>query len=610
MKTLDLPLSPVAMLPLVVAALAIAVLLAARRRLKRSRDDGCGGYLEHIFDPSCNIPPCRIRPHLLLGHLPNVFSPPDDERYSSGTLARTGAFSGDKHSDNTDRPSTETSAVFVDNSNAFGISSFWFLRSRSVCVLKKEHARAVLRHSIERQGNWLLQRHFRRSLGGSSIVLMSCNENDRDTWRVHRNLMRSSFTSKAVKKQADKVFRVSSNMVRAILKECDHSHAGGYSSEAADLFKVGPFRQIVCVAIGPTNLDDPPSKLATLDIFGVVALDYNFGCTDTLSECQITKALNLTIEDSNKRCAPCNIFNPFVQLYFLPTQRNREHRRHSQKVHNLIRKLCQQRWREIREDVNVASECAYTDLLSSLIRSKMELHDGSFSSEAVAHDDLVEMLLTLFFAGYDTSSVALSYVMWFVATSPRIQEECALEALGSDVDKNAADWECSLVYCRAVLMEALRLHPPVYSNNRHLNKELVLDGCIIPKDTRVYLPIGEIHTYSQNFPRAKEFLPERWARKDSVTGRWVDRDPNEQAPDDPTPSFVPPANRSDMFTFSDGARNCLGQRLAIQECTIVLAALMRDLVVSVPEGLELTKRKKFALAPPVQMPLTFRRRER
>ena len=89
MNTLYLPLpSPVA---LAVAALAIAVLLAARRRIKRSRNDD-GGYLEHIFDPSCNIPPCRIRPHPLLGHLPNVFSPPDDERYSSGTLARTGAF--------------------------------------------------------------------------------------------------------------------------------------------------------------------------------------------------------------------------------------------------------------------------------------------------------------------------------------------------------------------------------------------------------------------------------------------------------------------------------------------------------------------------------------
>ena len=71
---------------------------------------------------------------------------------------------------------------------------------------------------------------------------MSCNEKDRDTWRTHRNLMRSSFTSKAVKTQAEKVHRVSSNMVRAILKECDLSHVEAYSSEAADLFKVGSFR--------------------------------------------------------------------------------------------------------------------------------------------------------------------------------------------------------------------------------------------------------------------------------------------------------------------------------------------------------------------------------
>ena len=244
MKThyLPLPSSSAAILPLAAIALAIAVLLAARRRwLKSSRDDG-GGYLEHLFDPSCNIPPCRIRPHPLLGHLPNVFSPPDDERYSAGTLARLGRLFRYTLT-------IQTSPVFVDNANAVGISSFWFLRTRSVCVLKKEHARAVFRHSIERRGNWLLQRHFRRSLGGSSIVLMSCNENDRDTWRMHRNLMRSSFTSRAVKNQAGKVHRVSSNMVRAILKKCDLSHVGSYSSEAADLFKVGSFRQIVCATI-------------------------------------------------------------------------------------------------------------------------------------------------------------------------------------------------------------------------------------------------------------------------------------------------------------------------------------------------------------------------
>ena len=80
-------------------------------------------------------------------------------------------------------------------------------------------------------------------------MLMSCNENDRDTWRMQRNLMRSSFTSRAVKNQAGKVHRVSSNMVRAILKKCDLSHVGSYSSEAADLFKVGSFRQIVCATI-------------------------------------------------------------------------------------------------------------------------------------------------------------------------------------------------------------------------------------------------------------------------------------------------------------------------------------------------------------------------
>ena len=131
----------------------------------------------------------------------------------------------------------------------------------------------------------------------------------------------------------------------------------------------------------------------------------------------------------------------------------------------------------------------------------------------------------------------------------------------------------------------------------------------IPKGTRIYPPILQIHTDERNFASPTEFLPERWVRRDANTGKWVARDYNielNSVENDPT--YIPPANPHNIFTFSDGARNCVGHRLALQESTIIFSCLLRDLAVNLPEGFVMQKRRKLTLAIPDTMPLTFRKR--
>ena len=85
--------------------------------------------------------------------------------------------------------------------------------------------------------------------------MMECGEANRKKWRHHRNLIKVAFTTNAVEKMADKVWKVANGFTSSILRECTKNcrdtNEGSYCSEAEDIF-----------------------KWATLDIFGKVALNY------------------------------------------------------------------------------------------------------------------------------------------------------------------------------------------------------------------------------------------------------------------------------------------------------------------------------------------------
>ncbi|KAL7539502.1 hypothetical protein ACHAWF_006429 [Thalassiosira exigua] len=573
-------LTPTSAAIFALAALATA-LLRRRSRPKNASSSSAASTSSTrprlLFPARTGLPPCRVPSHPLFGHMPRMYSPPDSPSFRE---------------------------LFVDHADDAGLSTFWFLHVKCVSVLKAEHARVVFRNSVERSSVRIITRHFTRSLGQDSLILLDGGASDREKWRHHRNLMKVAFTTHAVEAMADKVWKVANGFASSLSRECakdqspDGQSRGCYRAEATHVF-----------------------KWVTLDIFGKVAFDHVFGCSEALESDPLATSLNHLIEDSNARCKPGALLNPFHQCYWLPTRRNREFRRHGARVRGLFGSICRERMRDIRRRAEEAgapggqgSAAALRpskgdDLLTALLKSEAQSRDVSPED---SHEDLVKMLLTLFFAGYDTSSVLLSMITYVAASDPVLQRTCAREARDASetLDDDASAWESNLAYCRAVVLETLRVHPPVYTNARNLNDDVVLDGRIIPKRTRVVVPIVQVHTDPRNFARPKEFLPERWVRKDPATGRWTPRDHGKEPttmPGDPT--YLPPANPRYLFTFGDGARNCIGHRLALQESTIVFACLVRDLTVELPEGFVLRKRKKFALAPPTEMPLTFRKRE-
>ena len=72
------------------------------------------------------------------------------------------------------------------------------------------------------------------------------------------------------------------------------------------------------------------------------------------------------------------------------------------------------------------------------------------------------------------------------------------------------------------------------------------------------------------------------------------------------------ANPANFFSFSDGARNCVGRRLAVMESTLLVASLMKDLHVGLGvkdgENFELVRERRFVTVKPATLPLRFWKR--
>lgn len=94
------------------------------------------------------------------------------------------------------------------------------------------------------------------------------------------------------------------------------------------------------------------------------------------------------------------------------------------------------------------------------------------------------MAVDMLGAGVDTTSAAVSFVLYQLAKNPEKQETLRKEVLEilptKDSKLNSSSLD-HIPYLRAVIKESLRLHPVTNGNLRSLNQDVVLQGYQIPK---------------------------------------------------------------------------------------------------------------------------------
>jgi len=189
-----------------------------------------------------------------------------------------------------------------------------------------------------------------------------------------------------------------------------------------------------------------------------------------------------------------------------------------------------------------------------------------------------DQLVTLFLAGHETTSHAMTWAWWLLGRHPE-----ARQRLHAEVDALPADPDASteLPWVDAVVHEALRLYPPAYTLPRVAARDTRLGPWAVAEGTQVVLWLWHAHRDPDTFEAPDDFRPQRFLD---------------------TPS--PPG----FFPFGAGTRMCIGAGFARLELLLLLATLARRWQLDPASDATVRPLARVTLAPagPVSMRITSR----
>jgi cytochrome P450 len=258
-----------------------------------------------------------------------------------------------------------------------------------------------------------------------------------------------------------------------------------------------------------------------------------------------------TIDDERVRTVQENLeplgsrFEPnpfrFAIPDWAPTKENREYKRALSTIEEVVWDLIDE-----REGTQDGDGEEPMDLLSILLRARAE---GRQTDENL-RDEMVTMLL----AGHDTTALTLTYTWYLLSQHPeveaRVHEE--LDSLLGGDRPTFADVR-QMEYTEAVLNEAMRLYPPVYTIFREPQVDVRLGGYRIPEGSAVMLSQWAVHRSPRYWDDPLEFDPDRWL--------------DERADDRP---------RFAYFPFGGGPRFCIGKQLSLLEARLILGTVCQE----------------------------------
>lgn len=244
---------------------------------------------------------------------------------------------------------------------------------------------------------------------------------------------------------------------------------------------------------------------------------------------------------------------PVVWPAWLPTRLNRQRQFAAAVLYDTIDALIAER-RAGATDGRVADT---GDLLSMLLLSQDE------SGDRMSDEEVSDQLVTLFVAGHETTSNALTWTFYLLSQHPA--EEAILH---EELDRILAGRPPSLAdlpalpYMSRVIKEAMRLYPPAWVLNvRKAAADTTLGGFPVRRGDQLWLSPYVVHRRPEFFPDPERFDPDRWLPE------------REKA----LPKFA-------YMPFGGGPRVCIGNSFALMEAQLIVAAVAQRARLRLAEG--------------------------
>lgn len=233
----------------------------------------------------------------------------------------------------------------------------------------------------------------------------------------------------------------------------------------------------------------------------------------------------------------------------------------------LRRQIDQLVYREIDERRH--RQAGATDILSLLLAARDE------SGQGLTDDELRDELITLLFAGHETTASALSWALYWVHVLPDIQHKLFDEITACPADPDPMTI-ARLPYLSAVCQETLRLYPvAINAFPRIVRRPTQLLNYDLEPDTIIIPSVYRAHRRPQVYEDPDQFKPERFLGH----------------------QFSP----YEYLPFGGGDRRCIGAAFALFEMKLVLFTVLTQTKLTLVSKRIRPVRRGFTMAPSNQL---------
>jgi cytochrome P450 len=258
---------------------------------------------------------------------------------------------------------------------------------------------------------------------------------------------------------------------------------------------------------------------------------------------QLRQHLSLILDAVGSRLGASFLFIPALQRDLGPWSLWGRFLRQKQQIDQLL-------YAEIR-DRRTALDPSGEDILSLMLSARDET--GQPMTDAELRDELI----TLLFAGHETTASALGWALYWIHQRPDVRERLLqeLDSLGHAPDPSEI---ARLPYLSAVAQETLRIYPiALFTFSRIVKVPIEIMGYRFEPGTQLAPCVYLTHHRQDVYPEPKQFRPERFLER----------------------QFSP----YEYLPFGGGNRRCIGMAFAQFEIKLVLATVLSHLQLALAE---------------------------
>ena len=203
------------------------------------------------------------------------------------------------------------------------------------------------------------------------------------------------------------------------------------------------------------------------------------------------------------------------------------------------------------QESNIADHVGHNDVPST-----------STSNEKMSDKQVRDEVMTIFIAGHETTSNALTWTFYLLSQYPDVERKLHDElelVVGNNSSNNAgnriptADDIPKLQYTERVLRESIRLYPPVWTMGRYVENDYSVGEYTIPAGSSILMSQYVMHHDPRYYEKPEEFNPNRW-----------------------TDDFNAHLPRFSYFPFGGGIRGCIGESFAWMEGILIIATIAQE----------------------------------